>query len=99
MSVTVNAMPAPAVGGAVNGETTRSGPTRIDRTSWLFSSLLSRTVSAPSATARMKYIPGAVPAGIVTVVGPELFVPGASAGTARLPSRASAGSRTESVEK
>lgn len=99
MSVTEKATPAPAAAGAENAETWRSGPTWIGRLSRLFSSLLSTTASAPSAMATTKYVPGTVPAGIVTLVVPGLLAPGASTGTLRLPSRTSAGSTAESVER
>src|SRR5262249_47391340 len=78
---------------------TRSRPTWRVRARTLFASFFSARTLAPSALARMKYVPVAVPAGIVTVVAPAFDAPVASAGTARDPSATSAASSVVLVDR
>jgi len=91
------------VGAAVswNRHTIRSAPIWIQRAEVLLVSLVSPTVSSPSAFPMMKYVPALAEDGMVcVVVVPVLVEPGARTGTARPSgSNTSPASRSEFAEK
>src|SRR5512145_89673 len=84
VSVTVMLWPGPAVPGAANAETIRSGPICSTRAEVLLFSVVSDTALVASALAITYQLPVARPAGTVTVVDPVWLAPPASAGTLRL---------------
>src|SRR5215475_16234307 len=70
-------------------ETVRSGSVTLIDLLLMLASLVSSTSCSASATTRMKYEPGVVPGGIVTVVDPALACFAANGGTERLPRKVS----------
>ena len=86
-SVTEKLLPMPAVGGGLLTEVSfKSGPficIVVPDAKQLFVSLPSATILVSSAHASRKYVPAAVPEGIVTDTVPLELCPGARMGTAR----------------
>src|SRR5919109_3815977 len=108
--VTANGVPGVTAAGAVTAVTLRSGSATLSvvvLTSWLFVSSASVTPAAGSTRTRILYCPGAVPAGIVTLVVAGLRAPAARPFTVRVtpsamsdaPLRSAVGARKKDTPK
>ena len=99
VSVIASARPAPASDAAERLVTTRSLPMVMYTLYTLLLSMVSASASSPSAFASTKYVPEAVPTGMVIDPVPVSLVKGAMAPTVRVPTRTSLASSELFVER